>query len=205
MDAPVHNAPPAEGLQVPDHIDKDEDIAAALLRLAGDDLAAARRELTGEAARAKRVHGVRQRLKRVRTLLRVFEAGPGERARAARQSLTGIARMLAGARDADVAAASARELAATTPRAAELGFDRIVADARAGSRPRPPGQDAAGRGRPAAGRAGRRCGGAGGRSPATAGRCSTRGSSGPIAADAGGCAGRAPAWRRPNCTAGART
>ncbi len=128
MDTPVHNAPPAEGLQVLDHIDKDEDVAVSLLRLAGDDLAAARRELTGGAARAKRVHGVRQRLKRVRTLLRVFEAGPSEPARAARQSLTGIARMLAGARDADVAAASARELAATAPRAAELGFDRIVAD-----------------------------------------------------------------------------
>ena len=34
--------------------------------------------------------------------------------------------MLAGARDADVAAASARELVATTPRAAELGLDRVV-------------------------------------------------------------------------------
>ena len=128
MDMPVHNAPPAEGLQVPDHIDKDADVATALLRLAADDLAAARRELTGDAARAKRVHSVRQRLKRVRTLLRVFEAGPNEAARAARRTLNGIARMLAGARDADVAAASARELAATAPRAAELGFDRIVAD-----------------------------------------------------------------------------
>ena len=35
--------------------------------------------------------------------------------------------MLAGARDADVAVASARELAAANPRAGELGFDRIVA------------------------------------------------------------------------------
>ncbi len=128
MDTPVHNAPPAEGLHVPDHIERDEDLAVALLRLAADDLAAARRELSGDAARARRIHGARQRLKRVRSLLRVLEAGPGGRAREARQSLTRIARMLAGARDADVAAASARELAAMTPRAVELGFDRIVAD-----------------------------------------------------------------------------
>jgi CHAD domain-containing protein len=127
MDAPVHNAPPAEGLEVPDHIQKDEDVAVALLRLAGDDLAAARRELTGNGPREARIHSVRQRLKRVRTVLRVFEAGPGEGARASRRSLTAIARMLAGARDADVAVASARELAAATPRAAELGFDRVVA------------------------------------------------------------------------------
>ena len=126
MDAPVHNALPAKGLHVPDYIKKDEAIAAALLRLAGNDLAAARRDLGAAAAHAERVHGIRQRLKRVRTLLRVFEAGPGERARAARQSLTHIARLLAGARDADVAVASAREIAAATPRAAELGFDRIV-------------------------------------------------------------------------------
>ena len=128
MDMPVHKAPLAEGLPVPARIDKDEDLALALLRLAGDDLAAARRELGGNATRARRVHGARQRLKRVRTILRLFEAAPGAGAKAARQSLTGIARMLAGARDADVAVASARELAATTPRAAELGFDRIVAD-----------------------------------------------------------------------------
>ncbi len=127
MDAPVHNAPPAEGLHVPHHIAKDEDIAAALKRLAGDDLAAARRALSGGRAREARIHGVRQHLKRARTLLRVLEAAPSDGAQAARRSLTTIARMLAGARDADVAVASARELASATPRAAELGFDRIVA------------------------------------------------------------------------------
>jgi CHAD domain-containing protein len=126
MDVPVHNAPPAEGLQVPGHIDKYEDVAAALKRLAGDDLAAARRELTGGRAREARIHSARQRLKRVRTVLRVLEAAPGEATRVTRRSLTAIARMLAGARDADVVAASARELAAATPRAAELGFDRVV-------------------------------------------------------------------------------
>ena len=127
MDAPVHNAPPAEGLHVPDHIAKDEDIAAALLRLAGDDLAAARRELAGGGPHEERVHGVRQHLKRARTVLRLLEAAPSERARAVRRSLTAVARMLAGARDADVVAASARELATATPRAAELGFERIAA------------------------------------------------------------------------------
>ena len=111
---------------MPHHIGKDEDIAAALLRLAGDELAAAQRQVAGGQARADRVHDARQRLKRVRTLLRVLEPGPGERAEAARRSVAPIAQMLAGARDADVAAASARELAAMTPRAAELGFDRVV-------------------------------------------------------------------------------
>lgn len=112
---------------MPDHIRKDEDIAAALVRLAGDDLAAARGALVDGDGREARVHRVRQHLKRVRTLLRVIEAGAGDRARVARRSLTGVARMLAGARDADVAAASAREIATATPRAAELGFDRVVA------------------------------------------------------------------------------
>ena len=126
MDAPVNNAPPAKGLHMAHRIDEGEDIVVAFLRLAGDDLAAARREFAGSKTREARIHSVRQRLKRVRTLLRVLEAGPGQGARAARQSLTTIARMLAGARDADVAAASARELAAATPRAAEFGFDRVV-------------------------------------------------------------------------------
>jgi CHAD domain-containing protein len=111
---------------VPHRIEKDEEIGAALLRLAGDDLAAARRDLNGAGAREQRVHRVRQRLKRVRTLLRVIEPGLGERAAEARESLNAVARMLAGARDADVAAASARGLAAATPRAAELGLDRVV-------------------------------------------------------------------------------
>ena len=111
---------------MPHRIEKDEEIGAALLRLAGDDLAAARRDLNGAGAREQRVHRVRQRLKRVRTLLRVIEPGLGERAAAARESLNAVARMLAGARDADVAAASARGLAAATPRATELGLDRVV-------------------------------------------------------------------------------
>ena len=181
---------------MPDHIQKDEDIAAALLRLAGDDLAAARRELTGTGPREARIHGVRQRLKRVRTLLRVFEAGAGEGARAARRSLTAIARMLAGARDADVAAASARELAAATPRAAELGFDRVVAmleqEAARAHREKTPLAEVD----RLLHRAGCRRGGAGRTSPWTAARCSTKASSGPIAAGAAGCARRMSAWRR---------
>jgi CHAD domain-containing protein len=108
-------------------IAKTEDIAAALLRLAGEDLTKARRAFTGDKTGEARIHSTRQHLKRVRTLLRVFEAAPSEHAKAARHSLTAIARMLASARDADVAAESARELTATAPRAVELGFDRVVA------------------------------------------------------------------------------
>ncbi len=108
-------------------IEKREDIGLALLRLAHDDLAAARRDLHHGGPREERIHRVRQRLKRVRTLLTVLKPGLGQHAVAAKQALTAVARMLAGARDADVAAASARDLAASTPQAEELGLDRVVA------------------------------------------------------------------------------
>jgi CHAD domain-containing protein len=112
---------------VPHAIEKDEDIAAALLRVAAADLAMARTELSATCPPPACIHGIRQRLKRVRTLLRVFEAAPMTSARPVRRLLTALARTLAEARDADVAVASAREIAAATPRAAELGFDRVVA------------------------------------------------------------------------------
>jgi CHAD domain-containing protein len=68
---------------------------------------------------------VRQRLKRSRTLLRVLEPALGEPAIQLRHKLSEAARILAGARDADVAAASARELAATEG-GEEAGFNRVA-------------------------------------------------------------------------------
>lgn len=115
-------------VRVAHRIEKQEKIGVALLRLAHDDLMAARKDITGPGPREQRIHRVRQRLKRVRTVLTVIEPGLGARAQTARQALTGIARSLAGARDADVAAASARGLAASAPQADALGFERVVAE-----------------------------------------------------------------------------
>jgi hypothetical protein len=110
-------------------IGKKEDTAAAVVRLIGDDLRGARADLDDGVPRDERIHRVRQRLKRVRTLLRVLKPEFGERAIAARRGVAATARLLATARDADVAAASARVMAATTAdRDDDIGFDRVVRD-----------------------------------------------------------------------------
>jgi CHAD domain-containing protein len=107
-------------------IGKKEDIAEALLRLACNELVEAQRELRGRGRRDERIHHVRQRLKRTRSILRVLGPVFGERAHPARRSLSEAARLLAGARDADVAAASARGLAAAAVNE-DIGLDRVVA------------------------------------------------------------------------------
>ncbi len=108
-------------------VGKKEDVATALLRLLRDDLNGALAELEGTGPREDRVHRVRQRLKRVRTLLRVLEPEFGDRVVDARSSVAGVARLLATARDADVAAASARAMAeATAAMDEDVGFDRVV-------------------------------------------------------------------------------
>jgi CHAD domain-containing protein len=68
---------------------------------------------------------VRQRIKRMRSLLRVVEPAFGSIAIESRKALGTSARLLAGARDADVAAASARELAITA-RDGDAGLDRVA-------------------------------------------------------------------------------
>jgi CHAD domain-containing protein len=105
-------------------IGRSENVAKALLRLARDDLKAARRDLKATDRREERVHRVRQRLKRVRTVLRIMEPVFAEQAVAVRRSLAEAARLLAHARDADVAATNARSLAAATRD--DLGFDHVV-------------------------------------------------------------------------------
>lgn len=104
---------------------KKENPAKALLRLALEDLTAAARDFRDAASREERVHRVRQRLKRVRTVLRVLEPVYGARAIEIRRDLSKTARLLAGTRDADVAAASARDLATTVPDD-DIGFSRVV-------------------------------------------------------------------------------
>jgi len=108
-------------------VGKHEDVATALLRLVREDLDGARGDLDLFAPRDQRVHRVRQRLKRVRTLLRVLKPEFGQQAVAARREVARAARLLATARDADVAAASARAMAAATSAINEdVGFDRVV-------------------------------------------------------------------------------
>jgi CHAD domain-containing protein len=107
------------------HIRSSENIAKALLRLLARDLGTAKRELTATGSREERIHRIRQRLKRCRTILRMLEPVYGEQAVALRHKLSEAARILAGARDADVAAASARELAATEG-GEEAGFPRVA-------------------------------------------------------------------------------
>jgi CHAD domain-containing protein len=105
---------------------KHADVAAELIRLTRDDLAAALAELDGDGPIEARVHSVRQSLKWVRSTLRVLQGALGDEARAARHEVAEAARLLATARDADVAAASARVLSATTITAANSGFDRVA-------------------------------------------------------------------------------
>ena len=123
-------------------IGKHEDAAKALVRLACEDLEGALRDLRDAGSREERVHRVRQRLKRLRTILRVLQPVFGDRAVLLRRSLGETARLLAKARDADVAVASARSLAALAPAENDLGLDRLVstldAEASAAHRERTP-------------------------------------------------------------------
>ena len=107
-------------------VGKHENAAKALIRLARRDLESAAREFRTVASREESVHRVRQRLKRVRTILRVLEPAFGDRAILLRRNLGETARLLATTRDADVVAASARSLAATAEDPQDLGLDRVV-------------------------------------------------------------------------------
>jgi CHAD domain-containing protein len=111
---------------MPHRIGKHEDIGAALVRLIADDLAATRSMLRESGPAEAKVHRARQRLKRVRSMLRVLRPALGRRARHAADKVREAARLLAGARDADAAAASARSLRAAAA-GEDAGFDRVVA------------------------------------------------------------------------------
>lgn len=104
-----------------------EDIGKALWRLLAADLAGARADLASDRPAEERVHGARQRLKRARSLTRVLEPALGGEAGDLRRSLSAAARLLAGARDADAAAASARGLRETVAGADDAGFAAVVA------------------------------------------------------------------------------
>jgi CHAD domain-containing protein len=109
-------------------IGRREPVGKALRRLVADDLAGAQADLSANGSSEEPIHRARQRLKRVRTLLRVIRpALPGEVAGAAR-ALAAAARLLAEPRDADVVAASARGLREVALPGEDDGLDRVVAE-----------------------------------------------------------------------------
>lgn len=110
---------------MPYRIKRRDKPAASLLRLLCADLEGVETDLAGSGPRAARIHSARQRLKRMRTILRVLKPAFPDHAVAARQALARAARLLARARDADVAAAGARVLAASTSHG-DVGFGRIA-------------------------------------------------------------------------------
>jgi CHAD domain-containing protein len=107
-------------------IGRHEPFGEALWRLLGEDVDKARRELAGSAPRAERIHRARQRLKRARSELKVLKPVLGSAAGELKAMLAAAAKMLGGARDADVAAATARELRAVAADG-DAGLDRVVA------------------------------------------------------------------------------
>jgi len=110
-------------------IGKDEKAGPALWRLLRDDIVGARDELaSGNGARDERVHRARQRLKRARSTLTVLKPVLGHHARDLKRSVAAAARLLAGTRDADVVAATARSLRETIGASDDAGLDRVVAD-----------------------------------------------------------------------------
>jgi CHAD domain-containing protein len=110
---------------MPHRIGKHEDIGPALLRLAAEDLSAASQALAEGTPSDRTIHRVRQRLKRARSTLRVLRPVLGSNARHAAERLREAGRLLSRARDADVAAESAREMTSTA-HGDEAGFGRVA-------------------------------------------------------------------------------
>jgi len=110
-------------------IGKDENVGKALWRLLGDDISAARHVLSSsEGTPDQRVHRARQRLKRARSALGVLKPVIGHSARDLRRSIATAARLLAVARDADVVAATARNLREIATTDDDAGLDRVIVE-----------------------------------------------------------------------------
>jgi CHAD domain-containing protein len=107
-------------------IGSHERIGAGLIRLVRADLQAVRTGLAGNGPADRRIHRARQRLKRLRSMLRVMKPALGAKAHIAKLKIREAAKRLASARDADAAAASARELRAEAAGRTEAALDRLV-------------------------------------------------------------------------------
>jgi CHAD domain-containing protein len=113
---------------MPHRIGKHEDIGEGLFRLVGEDLAEIRQGFTSNGPEEERVHRARQRLKRLRTLTRVFRPVLGEHGEPLKAALREISHLLAGARDADAAVETARALREAAANRPGHGFDGVVAE-----------------------------------------------------------------------------
>jgi CHAD domain-containing protein len=113
-------------MEMAHRIGNHEEIGLALIRLAVDDLAAARADLTNDGPSGSGVHQARQRLKQVRSMLRVLRPALGAHADHLTDQLRKAAGLLAETREADAAAASARSLLSAA-NADGAGLERVVA------------------------------------------------------------------------------
>lgn len=111
---------------MPHRIGKNEDIGLALIRLMVADLAAARADLNDAGPPSIGVHRARQRLKRVRSILRALRPTLGVHASDVAGQLRDAGRLLAEARDTVAAAESARSLMAVADTEG-AGLERVVA------------------------------------------------------------------------------
>ena len=110
-------------------IGKSEKVGPALWRLLRGDIVGAREALaSGNGSRDEQVHRARQQLKRARSTLSVLKPVLGHHARDLKRSIAAAARLLAGARDADVVAATARSLRETVGASDDAGLNRVVAE-----------------------------------------------------------------------------
>lgn len=112
-------------------IKRSERVAAAVRRIVGEELDAARLEATDETAPlGERVHAVRSRLKKARAALRLVRRAGGRRVADEERALRDVARSLARARDAAIVRAALRELSppARRRRADEPSAGDRVAD-----------------------------------------------------------------------------
>jgi len=111
---------------MPHRIGKHEDIGLALMRLMVADLAAVRADLNDAGPPSLAVHRARQRLKRVRCVLRALRPALGAHVSNVSGQLRDAGRLLAGAGDTVAAAESARSLMAVADTEG-AGLDRVVA------------------------------------------------------------------------------
>jgi len=111
---------------MPHRIGKNEDIGLALIRLMVADLAAARADLNDAGSPSMGVHRARQRLKRVRSILRALRPTLGVQVSNLSGQLRDVGRFLAEARDTIAAAESARSLMAVADTEG-AGLERVVA------------------------------------------------------------------------------
>lgn len=125
-DTPLEVAPAAEGKPGLALL-AGETLAGGLKRILVAEIVTARDALSDPTiGREEAIHRVRRRLKRVRSLFFVLAEVPGANRDARADQARDTARLLAGARDADVAAAQARRILARAEGSAVAGAGLLV-------------------------------------------------------------------------------